>query len=341
MKKYYLLITSLLLSLYSYDSKAQYDDFDPGKIIAGAQADINYLAGGYLKPFGNALGIGLNNGWYQTAKPHKLGRFDLMITPSFVFVPSSDRNFTINNADLTQLELVNGTSAEAPTVFGTNSAGPTLRFKDDQTTTFNTPNGSGIGFLPLPMAQLGVGLIKNTDLIIRYVPTVDIGDDGEVGMFGFGIKHDILQWIPGDKVIPFDASVFFGYTSVNVNMDLDDGSGNDDQEAVIKSKGYTFRALVSKKLLFFTPYVGLGYNSAKTDINVNGTYSYETQTAPGLPPVTTSIKDPVALTADDASGFVGNLGFRLKFLWVMAFSADYTFGAYSSATAGLGFSVDF
>mgnify|MGYP001259963573 FL=1 len=147
MKKYYLLITSLLLSLYSYDSKAQYDDFDPGKIIAGAQADINYLAGGYLKPFGNALGIGLNNGWYQTAKPHKLGRFDLMITPSFVFVPSSDRNFTINNADLTQLELVNGTSAEAPTVFGTNSAGPTLRFKDDQTTTFNTPNGSGIGFL--------------------------------------------------------------------------------------------------------------------------------------------------------------------------------------------------
>ena len=160
-------------------------------------------------------------------------------------------------------------------------------------------------------------------------------------MFGFGIKHDILQWIPGDKVIPFDASVFFGYTSVNVNMDLDDGSGNDDQEAVIKSKGYTFRALVSKKLLFFTPYVGLGYNSAQTDINVNGTYSYETQTAPGLPPVTTSIKDPVALTADDASGFVGNVGFRLKFLWVMAFSADYTFGAYSSATAGLGFSVDF
>ena len=83
--------------------------------------------------------------------------------------------------------------------------------------------------------------------------------------------------------------------------------------------------------------------TSKTNIpiNVNGTYSYETQTAPGLPPVTTSIKDPVALTADDASGFVGNVGFRLKFLWVMAFSADYTFGAYSSATAGLGFSVDF
>ncbi len=340
MKQFYILSCIISFSLYSYSGKAQYDDFDPGKIIAGAQSDINYLAGGYLKPLGNALGTGLNNGWYQTAKPHKLGRFDLMITPSFVFAPSSDRNFTINNSELSELELVNGTSAEAPSFFGANSAGPALRFKDDQSSSFTTPSGVGVAMLPVPMAQLGVGLIKNTDLVVRFVPTLSFGD-ASVGLFGVGIKHDILQWIPGDKVLPFDASVFFGYTSLKFNMDLDDGSGNDDQELAINSKGYTFRALISKKLLFFTPYVGLGFNSATTEINVNGTYSYETQTAPGLPPVTASIKDPVAITADGADGFVGNVGFRLKFLWVMAFSADYTFGAYNSATAGLGVSLDF
>ncbi len=316
---------------------------DPTELIKGAQSDINYLAEGYLEPFGNSLATGLNNNWYQTAKTHKTGRFDLMFYTSLVFVPSADQTFTINNSELQQLELTSGISASAPTVFGEDSPGPGLRFKDDpnQNEAFRTPAGIGFGAMPLLMAQANIGVFKNTDLTIRYIPEsgVPLLDGGQIGLFGVGVKHDVLQWIPGDKVMPIDLSVFLGYTSLTFTQALDDGSGNPGQELVLNSRGFTGRAIVSKKFLFFTPYLGVGFNGGGTDIQINGTYEYEQNSPAG--PIISSITDPVNITANDAGGFVANVGFQLKFLWVMAFTVDYTLATYSALNAGLGLSLDF
>jgi len=42
------------------------------------------LIEGYIGPFGNSVGAGINNGWYNTAKPHKLGGFDVTVTANLV-----------------------------------------------------------------------------------------------------------------------------------------------------------------------------------------------------------------------------------------------------------------
>ena len=45
--------------------------------------DINQagkLIEAYFTPMTKSFGLGLNNGWYNTAKPHSLGGFDLTIT---------------------------------------------------------------------------------------------------------------------------------------------------------------------------------------------------------------------------------------------------------------------
>jgi hypothetical protein len=313
--------------------------FNPAPLIAGSEADAQYLAQGYLKPLGNALAVGLNNGWYSTAKTHKLGRFDLMMTTSLLFIPSGDQTFMINNSDLQSLELVNSATAESPTAFGEANQGPRLRIQNDVTngSAFNAPQGSGFTIMPVLMAGINIGLVKNTDIGIRYLPSVKVplGDvEGSIDMFGFSVKHDFLQWIPVADKLPIDASVFFGYTKLNYEQEL----SGDGQSMTLTSTGYTGRILVSKKLLFFTPFVGLGFNSASTDMNIKGNFTYNDPTAPGG---TRDLDFDATVIADDASGFVGNVGFKLKFLFVMAFTADYTFGAYNSVNAGLGFSIDF
>lgn len=320
------LITAIIFSGFSSSGQISPDQF-----IAGSQQDINYLANGYLRPLGTALAEGLNNGWYSTAKTHKLGRFDLITTISIVQIPEVDRTFLVQNSELDQLQLVTGTSAESQTAFGNKGNGPALEYKGlAGLGDFNLPGGTGFSYIPVPMAKISIGLIKNTEVTFRYLPEITIPrfEDTKISMQGFGVKHDILQWIPGGKVLPFSVSGFFGYTNVDFTQNL--GS---DKQLLVNSTGFTIRALISKKVLFLTPYLGLGVNGGGTNIQLKGTFE-DPLGGPGY-------VDPLNIDAEDAGGFVGNIGLRFKFLLVGAVVVDYTFGAYNALTTGLGFSIDF
>ncbi len=330
-----LLLHCLLISCFAFGQV-----FNPGPFVAGAKEDANYLGGEYLRPMGKALATGLNNGWYTTAKTHGSGRFDLMLHPTLVFIPKVDRTFQIDPARLTELELVNPSEATANTAAGARTSGP-ARLRYEQligSAEFDAPAGTGLSVLPFITAQLNVGLVFDTDLSLRYIPSVGVpGFDGaKVDMFGFGVKHNPLQWLPGDKLLPFDVAVMFNYSQLNFSAPIQGGDNN--KEIVMKASGYSARALLSKKLLFVTFYGGVGYNSGTTDINLNGTYTFDNPDPTNPNDIT--VTDPVATTATN-NGMIGQVGVRLKFLFIMCFSADYTFGAYDAVTAGLGFSVDF
>ena len=331
------LLPIFVLSLITVSANAQFS-FDPEVFLNQSKEDAQYLAGNYLKPLGNSFTVGMNNGWYQTAKTKKMFRPDLMFTPTLIFVPKIDQSFTIENSQLDNLELVNGTSAETPTVFGSDSPGPELRVEGDQTgtTNFNAPRGIGYALWAVPMATLNIGTVKNTDLAIRYLPEMGFpASDGKVSMFGLGVKHDLLQWLPGDKIIPFSLSAFVGYTKLNFDYCFD--SNDPDKRLVMETNAYTARLLISKKILFLTPYAGVGFNGGKTTIDVQGEYGFDPDGSGPIAAQTVSF-DPIE--AEGGSGLVGNVGVRLKFLFVMAFSVDYTFGAYNSLTTGLGVSID-
>ena len=64
MKKILLLSSLIYISQITQSQTAvDANDIGAGKSLIEA----------YFSPFGNALGASLNNGWYNTAKPHKLG----------------------------------------------------------------------------------------------------------------------------------------------------------------------------------------------------------------------------------------------------------------------------
>lgn len=348
------------------DLKAQtasdFDGIDISGFLNSGSENASTLMGNYLNPLFVGFGYGANGGWYNTAKTHKPGGFDLSVTVSAAQAPQGAWNFAWNESDYTNLSLVGaGLDPTLPTLFGESSpvgnleatitgTNPQTGQSIPITTQFAVPEGidydalslsDARGYVPFLMIQGGVGLFKNTDLKIRWVPTSKPGDVGlEVGMFGLGIMHDFKQWIPGIKHIPIDLSVLVGYNRLYANMDVSSGGElgeHDNQEANFSINTLTYQILISKKISFLTVYGGFGMNQATTSLEVIGDYDIE-----GVAD-TAGLVDVIRLTdpVDEeftSNGFRGTLGMRLKFA-VLTIHADYTLQEYNTISAGVGISL--
>lgn len=337
-----------VLSFASYSVVAQ-DDLET--IIKGSKADANYLAEGYISPMLKSFGYGLNQGWYNTAKTHKTLGVDLTISVSAVSIPNSDLFYTVDNNRLTQVKLrdtgpgtqpvaVNG-SGSVPTIFGPDRR-PEYQTYNSTTQQFTNQPFRGPGgmdlkeeikmqAMPVPIAHLGIGLPKGFDLKLRFVPTIDF-NNGKFNLFGVGVMHDVKQYIPGIKNLPFDLSGFVGYTKMKLDVGLDES--RPDQKAVLESTATTIQGLISKKLSVVTFYGGLGYNIAKTTMAVRGVYDVDNDNATNDPD---DIKDPIDIKAE-SNGFRTTVGMRLK-LAVLTFHGDYTLQKYNTLTVGVGIAV--
>ena len=123
------ILTLICAALISVSAVAQ-SDLD--NLIKGSTEDANYLVKGYITPALNTVGYGLNQGWYNTAKPHKVLGFDLTITAAAISIPSADLSYRVENSKLSTIDLVTptptGGGANVPTIFGSDVA-PTYRFR--------------------------------------------------------------------------------------------------------------------------------------------------------------------------------------------------------------------
>jgi len=328
-----------MLSLTFISQSNAQDDID--QFLKESVEDGEKLIGAYISPAIKAFSLGMNQGWYNTAKPHKVAGVDLTFTGSLMKVPSSEQMFDVNALGLTDISLVDGSGnprsdGNIPTVLGPDTP-PTFSLNStlgDPSDDFDGPSGLALGedvkFLenkmPAAMLQLGFGLPKGTDIKLRLVPKIDVGDDGKFNLFGIGVMHDVKQYIPGLKNMPFDLSALIGYTKMKLDVAFDP-TANPDQRGLFEVKSTTIQGIASKKFSVVTFYGGLGYNIAKSNLAMLGTYDIGGS----------NIKDPVDLSYA-ASGFRASAGMRLK-LAVFTFHADYTLQKYSALTVGFGISV--
>lgn len=303
--------------------------------------DGRKLINAYVSPFMNSLSAGLNQGWYNTAQPHKIGGVDLTITANAMTIPQNELFYDATKLGMQVIELDQSSPGYplAPTVFGPDDQ-PTFRFTDETTgisETYTGPGGFnlekelGKNWVPVPMANLGIGLPKGTDVKLRFTPTINMGDDASLKILGVGIMHDVKQWIPGIKVLPFDVSGFVGYTNVKMEVYFD-RLNNPDQRGLFEMNATTVQGLISKKFSVLTLYGGLGYNIAKSNLAMKGTYDINNDGEASPNEI-----DPLDLKFG-ASGFRTTAGFRLK-LAVLTLHADYTLQKYKCLTVGVGLSV--
>ena len=190
---------------------------------------------------------GLNSSWNNTAKTHDVLGFDV----SLITIASLNNGIDIQEAG-------NNSIRRGGSYFGT--------------------------------FQLGLGLPKNTDLIIRFCPSFKdnfystnrlIPMEERIGIYGIGIKHDLLQWIPIAEKAPIDLSVMVGYSQAKYILNKPEITSSISGQITYPEtqdehlyRATTINLLLSKKIAFFTPLIGVGlnFNSNKSSIQLYNSY---------------------------------------------------------------------
>lgn len=322
-------------------TKSSFAQNDVDQLLNESINDGRKLITAYASPFMNSVSLGLNQGWYNTAQTHKIAGVDLTITANAMTIPKSDLMFDVSKLGLEVIELEANSPhyPYAPTILGPDDA-PVFKYTDEQTGItqeyqgpggFNLEEELGRNWVPVPMANLGFGLPKGTDVKLRFTPTIDVGADASLKIYGAGIMHDIKQWIPGMKSLPFDLSGFVGFTKFKMESYFD-RAANPDRRGIFEMNATTVQGLISKKFSILTIYGGMGYNIATSNLAMKGTYDINEDGEVGPNEI-----DPLDLKFS-ASGFRTTAGMRLK-LAVLTLHVDYTLQKYNCLTMGLGFSV--
>ena len=96
------LLFTLLAGLIGFSSFCQ-TTTDDGKSLIEA----------YIGPLGKSLGTALNNGWYNTARPHKLLGFDATVSISFLNLSNEQKSFDPNS-----ISNFSSSSNSTPTILG-------------------------------------------------------------------------------------------------------------------------------------------------------------------------------------------------------------------------------
>jgi len=367
-----LLLSGIIVISFLIPAQAQFDNL--GTLIP-YQENAEILLKEYIRPYTNALGTDLSSGWYNTAKPHKTLGFDITFTLNTTFVPDAHKHFNPQELGLTDITT---TATSSPTAMGDNNPGAVLIYEDDfgvlsepeEVAKFKLPKGTGMGIAPAPMLQVGVGLVKGTEIMGRYVPDMQFKNQAEIGMWGLGVKHSIKQWIPAINKLPIlHLSIMAGYTRLNSQtglnfmpksyvdegiVDKNDVEGYDpvsesynnafynNQKMILEMSSFTTNLLVSANLPVVCFYGGVGFNTVNTNLALNG--NYPMIGLDGVTPVVSqddAVKDPVDMQIKHQGGNTTNprynIGVRFKFA-VITLHFDYTYADYSVASGGLGIS---
>ena len=276
----------------------------------------------YLNPLGNGLGAITNNGWYNSAKPHKVLGFDATFTLSVLNVSDEKKSFDPNS-----ISNFSSSETSTPTILGSGD-GAIVQYDGEE---FKLPNQkTSFSTLILPNFNFGLGIFKNTELNGRYIPNYkyNLGffGKGEIGMWGVGFKHDLLQWIPIiGNAIPISLSLQAGHTQLNSELSIL------DQEVNIDVQATNLNIILSRKLLMLTGYTSFGYNFSTTTFsageNINDSENFNLNEL--------EIDLPIEMKFENNNEFRANVGLRFN-LAVVNINANHTFSKNPVTTLGLG-----
>lgn len=311
----FIIISLLVFISFSSKSQVTVDNVNDAKSFLQA----------YLNPLGSGLGAINNNGWYNTARPHKLLGFDATVSLSFLNLSNEQKSFDPNS-----ISNFSSSSTSTPTILGKGN-GAVVKYQGEE---FKLPNQDPLfSLIVLPNLNLGLGIFKKTEINGRFIPNYKyeagfIGK-GEINMWGIGFKHDLLQWIPViGNTIPLSLSLQAAHTQMTSKISILDQPVSMDIQAT------NINLIISKNILMLCGYASIGYNSSSTTFRAG-----ENITNPdnfNLDELEISL--PIEMEFETVNELRGNIGLKLS-LAVITVSANHTFSEYPVTTIGVGASL--
>ena len=127
-----------------------------------------------------------------------------------------------------------------------------------------------------------------------------------------------------------------GYSSLKSDLNF----VNPGQNLNFNVKAFNSNLVLSKKLAFFTPYIGVGYQYSKSTLALNGTYTiYDWDGEQILAGESITVTDTFDFSFGGVNGFKATMGARLK-LFLFTLHIDWTKAQYDIFTIGIGLNSD-
>ncbi len=300
----------------------------------------------YVTPLFQGWAADLNSAIYHSADLHDILGFDIGVKISAARIQDEDKTYqftmpstlTVSYPGFGSVVLTGGANGSgnydlvttAPTAVGAKDAVPiTIRNLTGAASALNgkeivrLPGGFAPGAIGVPLVapQVAIGLPLGFEVIGRFIPTVKLGDYGKINFLGFGLRHDIDQYIP---MCPVDIAIHF----MTQKFTLKDSADSN----ILTGSGTAFGVEVSKKLFILTLYGGLQIESGKFELSdFKATYvdpasqSLVTGTVPGF-----------TIESKNKSRFT--VGARLLLLFINA-HVEYSFAKMPVLAAGVGITL--
>jgi len=151
--------------------------------------------------------------------------------------------------------------------------------------TFSLPEGANLSTLMAAVPQFEIGSLYGTELLIRFIPPVNMGKNiGDFAFWGFGLKHSISQYFlknPNGNCNEREIDVAFQI--VYQGTHLENTVGVTNAELTADATFWNFNLQASKSFDFgMDIYSGLSYET----VNIKSEYKYllpqETQAQLGM-----------------------------------------------------------
>lgn len=312
----------------------------------------------YIEPAMTAFGSNLNSGWVNQVPGQTVLGFDLNIKVVGMGTFLNDKAKTFTSAGVFRFDsgqadaiLANsGISSSHPAYAGAkqellskswnvNFNGPTIIGKESDRLKITFPGGTVSGvtlnpytetlndvkglldempILPTGAPQITVGTVMGTQVMVRYLPSIEIDKLGKMTFSGFGIIHNPGVWL--NNPLPVDVGVGFFTQSLKIG-------------SIVESSATQYGIFVSKTIgaiISIVPYAGFTIESSKTTVN----YDFEYSTVVNGATVNAKDKINFEIEGENSSSFI--IGATIK-LAVVNLNVDYKMAKYNTLSAGVSF----
>jgi hypothetical protein len=311
-------------------------------LLSSGLEDTNKFLNNYSQPSSEALVYNLANGWYNTAKVKKLGRFEISVIAGVSQIDDESTFFSLNDNEYNALTFETGSNIQnVGTIFGENNPPINMTVEENgvAVASVTLPQGLGsenIEYFPNIMLQGSVGLPFSTELKLRFLPEVET-DDVSTQFFGAGLQHEFTNSIPGLKLLPVALSGFVGYNKLKGDFRFSAQSSAvsaSNQSISTDVDSWHYAVLVSTKMPVINFYGSIGAVSGTADTRLKGEYQINT----GVSQVQgTTVVDPIQLETS-VNGMRATLGTKLT-LAFFRLNIDYSFQKFNTLNVGINFGI--